>query len=154
FSIVIPTFKRPDFLRRCLAELTPERQQISADRYEVIVTDDAPSQVSKQAAEETLPGVIYIAGPGRGPAANRNSGARHARGRWLVFTDDDCIPEPGWLAAYADAIIPDIRVYEGKTTCKAGLRSALDHAPCNETGGYLWSCNFMVEALLFAEFRG
>jgi glycosyltransferase involved in cell wall biosynthesis len=35
----------------------------------------------------------------RGPAAARNAGWRFARGRVIAFTDDDCIPEPEWLAA-------------------------------------------------------
>lgn len=37
----------------------------------------------------------------RGPGAARNTGARSASGRWLAFTDDDCLPEPGWLHALA-----------------------------------------------------
>jgi GT2 family glycosyltransferase len=32
-----------------------------------------------------------------GPAAARNEGARHARGQFLAFTDDDCVPAPNWL---------------------------------------------------------
>ncbi len=36
-----------------------------------------------------------------GPAAARNAGAKHAKGRFLAFTDDDCIPAPDWLRALA-----------------------------------------------------
>lgn len=38
-----------------------------------------------------------------GAYAARNAGARAARGDWLVFTDADCRPEPGWLEAFAAA---------------------------------------------------
>jgi hypothetical protein len=38
-----------------------------------------------------------------GAYAARNAGAAAANGRWLVFTDADCRPEPGWLAALAEA---------------------------------------------------
>lgn len=34
-----------------------------------------------------------------GPARARNTGATHATGTLLVFTDDDCEPTPRWLAA-------------------------------------------------------
>ncbi|MFQ5938328.1 MAG: glycosyltransferase family 2 protein, partial [Acidiferrobacterales bacterium] len=36
-----------------------------------------------------------------GPAAARNTGAVHAKGEFLAFTDDDCTPAPGWLQALA-----------------------------------------------------
>ena len=42
--------------------------------------------------------------PHGGPARARNLGARAARGRLLAFTDDDCRPEPGWLAALEAAL--------------------------------------------------
>jgi GT2 family glycosyltransferase len=32
-----------------------------------------------------------------GPAVARNTGAARARGQYLVFTDDDCLPAPDWL---------------------------------------------------------
>jgi glycosyltransferase involved in cell wall biosynthesis len=34
-----------------------------------------------------------------GPAAARNAGWRAARAEIIAFTDDDCIPAPGWLRA-------------------------------------------------------
>jgi GT2 family glycosyltransferase len=92
---------------------------------------------------------LYVEGPARGPAANRNYAVSRATGAWLVFTDDDCIPQENWLSAFAVALRPSFEVYEGKTTCKAGLRSPLEHAPANERGGYLWSCNMLIGKALF-----
>ena len=47
-----------------------------------------------------------------GPAAARNAGAKRARGEFLAFTDDDCLPEPGWLTGLAEALsgAPDCMV--------------------------------------------
>ncbi|MGH7565821.1 MAG: glycosyltransferase family 2 protein, partial [Gemmatimonadota bacterium] len=36
--------------------------------------------------------------PGSGPGLARNRGAEEARGEILVFLDDDCVPDPDWLA--------------------------------------------------------
>jgi GT2 family glycosyltransferase len=47
-----------------------------------------------------------------------------------------------------------VLVYEGRTTCDGGFGSPLYHAPVNETGGRLWSCNFMVSAGVFARVGG
>jgi glycosyltransferase involved in cell wall biosynthesis len=94
----------------------------------------------------------WTAGPRKGPAANRNRGASLATGEFIAFTDDDCLPSAGWLAAYAAAIDPAVNVYEGKTTCDAGIRSPREHSPINLTGGYLWSCNMMVRRDFFERF--
>ncbi|MFM7142900.1 MAG: glycosyltransferase family A protein, partial [Alphaproteobacteria bacterium] len=38
-----------------------------------------------------------------GPAAARNRGVREAHGEFVAFTDDDCRPDPQWLATLVDA---------------------------------------------------
>lgn len=152
-SVVIPTCRRPDLLARCLDQLAPGVQTLSPEQYEVLVTDDGEPSV-EQLITDKYPWATWNAGPRRGPAANRNTGAQQARGEWVAFTDDDCIPDAGWLAAFLSAVHPGCDVYEGKTICKAGIRSPLDHAPGNETGGYLWSCNMMVSRDRFKDMGG
>ena len=152
-SVVIPTCRRPDLLARCLDRLAPGTQTLSAERYEVIVTDDGTETVATFLAEK-YPWASWGAGPRRGPAANRNAGARRARGDWIAFTDDDCVPDQNWLAAFAATIHNACRVYEGKTTCAAGIRSPLEHAPVNMIGGCLWSCNIFICRATFNELGG
>lgn len=45
-----------------------------------------------------------------GPGAARNDGARAAQGELLAFTDDDCLPDPGWLRALCAASAPGTMV--------------------------------------------
>jgi len=127
---------------------------LGGGKVEVIVTDDGGGDESKEVVAPYHEWARWVAGPRRGPAANRNSGARHAKGKWLVYIDDDCIPKANLLVAYAGALSDDYLVYEGKTTCEEWRNSPLETAPTNETGGYLWSCNMVVRTDFFIEIGG
>lgn len=153
-SVVIPTCHRNDLLAKCLDCLAPGVQTLPPDQYEVIVTDDGSRSTAEQMVRDNYPWVRWVAGPCKGPAANRNNGARAARGEWLAFTDDDCLPSPGWLSGYAQALDGETSVYEGKTTCEVGIHSPLYEAPINLTGGKLWSCNFLIQSNLFQKLSG
>ena len=153
-SVIIPTCHRNDLLAKCLGCLAPGIQALPPEQYEVIVTDDGSRSTAKQMVRDSYPWVRWVEGPRLGPAANRNHGAKAATGEFLAFTDDDCLPKPGWLGAFASALIPAVQVYEGKTTCEAGIHSPLEESPINLTGGCLWSCNFMVRRSVFGEING
>ena len=113
-SVVVPTYNRPEFLDRCLAALLA--QEFDPSAYEVIVADDAASEATRRQVEswaarveDTGPPVRYLPVTAtRGPAAARNVGWRAARGEVVAFTDDDCLPEPGWLGAGARALAPGV----------------------------------------------
>jgi glycosyltransferase involved in cell wall biosynthesis len=105
FSVVVPTYQRIEPLDRLLAALAA--QHYPAPEFEVIVVDDgggAPIQDIVRPYESAL-NLQLCAQTNSGPAAARNLGAFRARGRFLAFTDDDCAPEPGWLAALERAFV-------------------------------------------------
>jgi len=120
-SVVTPTNRRPDLLDRCLAALLA--QDIDSCDYEVIVVDDAACDVTRQQIERWASrGAAYghtvrylPATGGRGPAAARNRGWRAARAPIIAFTDDDCVPAPGWLRAGLIACAPDVAGAMGRT---------------------------------------
>jgi glycosyltransferase involved in cell wall biosynthesis len=102
-SVVIPTYKRPQLLLRCLT--TVLTQHIDADAYEVIVVDDGHDDATQHLVESLKEGaplaaeLRYLRPPiGRGPAVARNVGWRAARGEIVAFTDDDTVPARDWLA--------------------------------------------------------
>ena len=107
FSIVIPTYQRPEGLRNCLsgiAALTAPRHS-----FEVIVVDDG-SAADPGYVVDTFRGDLDLTlirqGGNCGPAAARNAGAARAVGDFALFIDDDCIPTRDWLerlAAHLDA---------------------------------------------------
>lgn len=101
-SVVIPTYQRPALLLRCLEAVL--HQKFPNEHYEIIVVSDG-EDVSTSSALGAVPVgkfplVQYYTLPVKaGPASARNFGLMLARGELVVFTDDDCIPEEGWLQA-------------------------------------------------------
>ncbi len=94
-SVIVPGRDAAATIERSLAALRAQEGDIS---FEVILVDDGSSDGTAELAESE-PGVRVLRQPGAGPAAARNRGAAAARGAALAFTDADCFPEPGWLAA-------------------------------------------------------
>jgi glycosyltransferase involved in cell wall biosynthesis len=102
-SVIVPTHDRPEGVARCLGALAA--QTFERGRFEVIVVDDGsrlPPQAAVAGVADRLDAMLVLQARG-GPASARNAGAARARGRFLAFTDDDCAPDPGWLAALARA---------------------------------------------------
>lgn len=99
-SVVIPTYRRPKPLLKCLKALV--LQKFDQRLFEIIVVSDGPDELTGELLK-TWPQVRYFATPVKsGPAAARNYGWLNAKGRLIAFTDDDCIPSPDWLWAFYD----------------------------------------------------
>jgi GT2 family glycosyltransferase len=98
-SVVIPTYRRHQPLKRCLAAL--QRQTVEHALFEVLVVDDgSPEPVEGLLVDAPFQElqIRVFRQTNAGPAAARNRGAREARGALLAFTDDDCQPRPDWLS--------------------------------------------------------
>src|SRR4051812_14647584 len=103
-SIVIPTYKRPALLIKCLRALI--HQDFPESQYEVIVVTDGPDHGSLNFLEvwgQWHRCRTFSLLKKKGPAAARNLGWRMAKGELILFTDDDCIPGPQWIGNYWDA---------------------------------------------------
>ena len=104
-TVAICTWNRCQRLDRTLGQL--HRLELPAGlRWEVVVVDNGSTDatqavIQRHAAALPIRGVLE---PARGISNARNCAVRHARGEWIVWTDDDVLVEPGWLAAYLAAI--------------------------------------------------
>ena len=154
FSIIIPTYHRNDLLAKCLNCLVSDVQTLPAEQYEVIVSDDGYESTAEEMIRQSYSWVKWVAGPRKGPAANRNNGAKYAQGEWLVFTDDDCLPDPQWLTAYGQGSKGTALALEGAIYPLGNLNQDLAECPVNLTGGCFWSANIAVKRLLFEEIGG
>ena len=155
FSAVIPTYERPDDLRICLNSLSKDIQ-LGSPSYEIIVTDDSKSDKSRRMVEKEFPDVSWGKGKQNGPAGNRNAGVDRAKGEWIVFLDDDCIAQEGYLDAYAKAIKanPDNQVFEGRIFADRPRKTWAEESPENEDGGMLWTSNLCIRRKLFVQLGG
>jgi len=153
-AIIIPTRNRTALLKRCLSKLVP--YVASHPECSITVSDDGDAAVTREALAEEM-GIVQVKqGPCRGPAANRNWGAAHSTGELLVFLDDDCIPEENLISTYQEAALkePGIGVFEGRISSTGKASGFADTIVENETGGYLWPCNFAVRRSLFEKVGG
>jgi len=159
-SIIIPTYKRQKALLMCLNRLKSTYQNINGNCYELIISDDDYSRqtrtkvVARYKSSKVM--IKYITGPQKGPAANRNNGAKSAVGDWLIFLDDDCLPSKNLIKNYLEIIKtkPDVQAIEGKIK-SIGLKPSLDaYSPVNYEGGKFLSCNIAIKKTLFQEIRG
>ena len=150
FSVVIPTYERPNDLRNCLNSLNEEFQQ-GVPTYEVIVSDDSKSDKSRRMVEKEFPDVSWGKGKQNGPAGNRNAGVKRAKGQWIVFLDDDCIAQEDYLNAYATAIRtnPGTQVFEGRIFADRPRITWAEGCPENSNGGMLWTSNLCIKRNLF-----
>ena len=116
-SIIVPTYRRAESLRTLLTSLRPQLAE-AANCSVVVVNDGSHDDSYQRVVDEFLDIVDYLPlAENQGPAVARNAGASKAKGRFLVFVDDDCSPPAHWLD-WLFAIIesdPEAAVIGGST---------------------------------------
>ena len=142
-SVLVVTGDRPALLMGALAAL---RRQTWQSR-EIFVVDHAGD------LEIDDPDVRLIRAPGVSLGEARQRGVEAAGGEVVAFTDDDCLPEPGWLAALVGALRDNAawRGVQGRTVAELGPVGS--HAVRVARGNALYqTCNiaYRKEALVEA----
>ena len=166
-SIIIPTYNRPKQLAICLQALV--RQEYPHDGFEVIVVDDG-SKISLNMVIAPFckqVNLTLLKQINAGPAAARNTGAKHAKGDFLAFTDDDCTPSENWLSVFAtqfeetpDCIIGGKIIYNLSSNAYAvASQMILDIVYQNynrdhKHAHFFSICNMAVPTKLFLELGG
>src|SRR5438270_4477098 len=157
-SVVVATRDRRALLGRLVEALA---RQEDAPSYDVVIVDDGSGdgtweELERLAMNSRVPLVPVRLEANRGPATARNAGWRQARAPVVVFTDDDCIPQPGWIAALA-AGLEDADVVQGRTVPDP---DQVDRRPFSYTitvegeWGYYEACNIAYRRDLLERLDG
>lgn len=93
-SVIIPVWNGEREIGRCLDALL--QQNLPRDRFEIIVVDNGSADRTAAIVREYRD-VILLQEPEPGSYAARNRAIGVARGRYLAFTDADCVPDADWL---------------------------------------------------------
>jgi glycosyltransferase involved in cell wall biosynthesis len=147
-SVVVPARDAGRTLRRAL-EATAA--QALDGPFEVIVVDDGSRDRTAAIAEAFgAPVRLVRAGAARGPGGARNLGVAASGAPMLAFTDADCFPAPGWLAA-------GLRALETADLVQGAVRPdpAVPRTPCDRTvevtaeNGLYQTANLFVRRAVF-----
>lgn len=102
-SVVIPTHNRVDHLPGLFARLAA--QDYPADKWEVVVVNDGSVDATREyleSGEGSRPlNLRVIHQPQGGVSRARNNGAKNARGRGILFLDDDMLAAPTLVREHA-----------------------------------------------------
>lgn len=112
-SVVIVTYRRSDYLERCLEGLDRERAEI----HQVVVVDASPESDHAR-AESAYPGIVYVHAPELAGhmTRSRNKALHHVDADVISFLDDDVVVHPGWARAVRDAFAEEqIDALAGRT---------------------------------------
>ncbi len=99
-NVIVPHFEDLANLGRCLEALDAQ----SFRDFATIVADNASPSGSAAVAAVIAGRATLVIAPERGAGAARNAGVAAATAPILAFTDADCMPDSGWLAAGVAAL--------------------------------------------------
>lgn len=99
-SVIIPTFNRWAYLEKVLRALA--EQDLQKDLFELIVVDDGSRDETPRAMAtfSGLQNLRYVRKENSGPADAKNLGIYMAKGKVVLFLDDDDIPARSLLSTH------------------------------------------------------
>ena len=133
-TVVICTLGRNPLLTSTVMAVLGQRGAM--DELLVVDNDPASGGVADLLAGIDDPRLRVVPEPRRGASQARNTGAEHATGTLLTFTDDDAVPDPDWTLHLTAALTahPGIGCATG-LVLPAGFNSA-DQLRFEEYGGF------------------
>jgi GT2 family glycosyltransferase/glycosyltransferase involved in cell wall biosynthesis len=128
-SIIIPVFNQFQYTHACLGSLQAAEERST---FEVIVVDDCSTDETTEFVPR-MGGVVYVRSEtNSGFIASCNRGAEKARGKHLLFLNNDTIVKEGWLTALVDTFAEEPRAGI------VGSKLVYPDGRLQEAGGIIW----------------
>jgi glycosyltransferase involved in cell wall biosynthesis len=135
FSVITPTYKRPDKLKRAIDSLLSQEHR----KWEMIIINDNPADGTLeliQAYNDSR--IVFLENQSNaGVNYSRNQGLNLAKGDYVIFLDDDDYLAPSALSNIATALqeVPHSWFITSRGT---DTSSATTHSPRNGVFSYAW----------------
>lgn len=129
-SIVIPCYNQVHYTYACLWSILEFTTDVT---YEVIIADDVSSDATAVLNRYAEGLVIRRNQTNQGFLKNCNQGARAARGKYIMFLNNDTRVTKGWLSSLVNLMESDPSI--GMT----GSKLVYPDGRLQEAGGILWS---------------
>jgi glycosyltransferase involved in cell wall biosynthesis len=141
-AVIVPVRDRRDLLRELLDALDRQEHR----DFEVVVVDDGSTDGSDaEAVARPVAGrpVALVRSGGQGAVAARRLGVASTGAEVLAFTDSDCAPAPGWLAAAMRHVERGAELVHGRTL-PARRMLPLERSVTEVDFGLFPTCNLVV----------
>jgi len=171
-TVIIPVFNDGAVALNAVNAILTSGQQGTLEGVEILCVEGGSNDDSHERLKEyskTKNNVAVIPCPSGAVSPKFNLGARQARGRWLAFTESDCIPDPGWIPAIKKTVDEDqlkacagrVRAYSDDPNLQLSIRDFNDRRVVRPTFYNKIVCfyhgqgnNFLIEKKLFLEIGG
>ncbi|MGO4972015.1 glycosyltransferase [[Clostridium] aminophilum] len=129
-SIVIPVYNQIHYTYLCLQSILEHTTDVT---YEVIIADDVSKDATEHLTEFVENVVICRNATNQGFLRNCNNAAKSARGKYVMFLNNDTQVTEGWLSSLVNLIESDDSIG------MVGSKLVYPDGRLQEAGGIIWS---------------
>nr|WP_051197606.1 glycosyltransferase [Butyrivibrio sp. MB2005] len=128
-SIIIPVYNQFEYTYNCLSTILSNSWGV---QYEVIIADDVSTDYTTRLSEIAENINIVRNSENQRFLKNCNNAAKHAKGKYILFLNNDTQVQQGWLKSLVDLIERDDKIG------MVGSKLVYPDGTLQEAGGIIW----------------